>query len=375
MTIQRGTWLGIDVGSAQKKVCSFCLIESDGAGGTTVSFEQGPARDPYPGGNSRMALIGVGPPWRRPIYLKEEIEAEVREVLNRATLVGLWLERSKDRPSAVAVDAPVAFATAGTSRLTEEKSTDTFKTPTRATFETQLGERKDEYLRINVFWKCVGLAVYRHLAARLELRLGSASLETIAARTCARDVTSRRIRETFPSDVYKRANGYQGKDGGAGILSLQARDVLKSLVEPEWRGAGREPGHHPASQTLDRLREIRKFLRLDLELEADRRLCEMRKRPGRTGDLWDAFTCAFACCCEHHGGAELHGWSDDPAEQQRLRAEGAILTVRRKESVAPSQPEGPSLEDSLARPRVDRQFIRSKNEIDDDLRVERESWE
>ncbi len=40
-----------------------------------------------------------------------------------------------------------------------------------------------------------------------------------------------------------------------------------------------------------------------------------------------------------------------------------------------SQPEGVSLEDFLARPRVDRQFIRSKEEIDDYLRAERESWE
>ncbi len=39
------------------------------------------------------------------------------------------------------------------------------------------------------------------------------------------------------------------------------------------------------------------------------------------------------------------------------------------------EPEGVSLEDFLARPRVDRQFIRSKEKIDDYLRAERESWE
>ena len=43
MTIRSGSWLGIDVGSARAKVCGFCLIESDGADGVTVRFEQGPA--------------------------------------------------------------------------------------------------------------------------------------------------------------------------------------------------------------------------------------------------------------------------------------------------------------------------------------------
>ena len=61
----------------------------------------------------------------------------------------------------------------------------------------------------------------------------------------------------------------------------------------------------------------------------DRRLSEMRKRPGTAGDLWDAFTCAFTACCEDRGAVEFHGWSDDPTDQRRLLTEGAILTVRR----------------------------------------------
>ncbi len=37
--------------------------------------------------------------------------------------------------------------------------------------------------------------------------------------------------------------------------------------------------------------------------------------------------------------------------------------------------EAASLEEFLAAPRVDRRFIRSKQELDDCLRAERESWE
>lgn len=324
MTILKGSWLGIDVGSARGKVCSFCLIESDGHGGTTVCFEQGPARDPYPRINTRQALIALAPdgrPWRRPTYLQEEVEAEICAILDRAVVVGRWLESRGDRPSAVAVDAPVAFATCGTSRLTEQQSTDTFETPTRETFEAQLAEQSDAFLRINAFWKCVGLTVYRHLAERVDASLAGATLETIAALTCDRDVISGRLRETFPSDVYKRANGT------AGTLSPEARAVLRRLVESDWQAAGHESGQRPVNPTLDRLQATRKALRR--ELDAGPKLFEMRRRPGRAGDLWDAFTCAFTGCCEDHGGAELHGWSDDPADRRRLRAEGAILTVTR----------------------------------------------
>ncbi len=52
-----------------------------------------------------------------------------------------------------------------------------------------------------------------------------------------------------------------------------------------------------------------------------------------------------------------------------------IVLVPEPSAASRSEPEGPSLENFLARPRVDRHFIRSKEEIDDYLREERESWE
>ena len=52
-----------------------------------------------------------------------------------------------------------------------------------------------------------------------------------------------------------------------------------------------------------------------------------------------------------------------------------IVLVPEPTTGAPSQPEGASLKEFLARPRVDSRFIRSKEEIDDYLREERESWE
>ncbi len=325
----KGTWLGIDVGSAKKKVCSFCLIESDGLDHCVVSFEQGPAGDPYPPTNTWQALIGKRePPWQPP-YLKEEVDAEVGRILDRADLVKRWLETSKSLPSAVAIDAPVAFALEGDRRLTEDRSTDTFKTPTRSVFEEELGKKKDAYLRVNNFWKCVGMAIYCHLAARIDSRFADASLETLAALTCDRRRTRRRLRETFPSDVYKRANGYQGREGVAGLLSSEAREVLTRLIGVEWQAAGSARGRRPDSQTIRRLEAIRDLLKAELELEAAPEIYEMRKRPGRTGDLWDAFTCAFTACCEDHGAAKFHGGSD-AIERRILRSEGAILTVKRR---------------------------------------------
>lgn len=52
-----------------------------------------------------------------------------------------------------------------------------------------------------------------------------------------------------------------------------------------------------------------------------------------------------------------------------------IVLVPEPTAGAQTQPEGPSLVDFLARPRVESCFIRSKEEIDDYLREERESWE
>ena len=52
-----------------------------------------------------------------------------------------------------------------------------------------------------------------------------------------------------------------------------------------------------------------------------------------------------------------------------------IGLVPEPEAGAEPQPDERSLEEFLARPRVDSRFIRSKEEIDDDLREERKSWE
>jgi hypothetical protein len=312
-----GRWLGIDVGSAHKKVCSFCLIESDGTGHPTISFEQGPAGDGYPQTNTKDTLLDPDNP---PTYLKEEVEGAVGEVLARAEVVDRWFRSVGDGISAVAVDAPVALAMEGSKRLTEGASSQPFDTPDRASFEAAIRDKGDPYLRVNVFWKCVGLSVYRHLAARLEPRSAVTDQRTIASWTCPGETTEWRVRETFPSDVYKRANGREG------TLSPDARDVLRTLVAaPDWRAAGPK-GRRPVRQTLDRLTTIRDFLRTDIA--ATDRLCEMRKRNGTYGDLWDAFTCAFTACCEDHGGATFHGLENGDTEVPAiLRSEGAILTV------------------------------------------------
>ena len=52
-----------------------------------------------------------------------------------------------------------------------------------------------------------------------------------------------------------------------------------------------------------------------------------------------------------------------------------IVLVADREEGEPSQPQVGTLEEFLASPGVDRRFTRSKAEIDDYLRAERESWE
>ncbi len=61
MKIKDGSWLGIDVGSAQKKVCSFCLIESDGTGDTTVEVGHQEVRlDLGRSNDSRPVFVDLG---------------------------------------------------------------------------------------------------------------------------------------------------------------------------------------------------------------------------------------------------------------------------------------------------------------------------
>ena len=321
--LRPGQWLGIDIGSSRRKLCSFCRITSDGQGDVTVTFEQGPAEAPYPKVNTQDALLD---PSRRPTYLQAPIEAAVGRVLDDAALVRKWFEALPELPSRIAIDAPVAFALSDTSRLTERASTQTFRTPTREEFERLLQTKGDPYLRVNCFWKCVGLAVYHCLGRRLAGSSGDLadSTDDLAAWTCPDTDTSWRLRETFPSDVYKRANGTAGK------LHLAPRRVLEALVQHgPWRGDG-TPGRHPHFSTLRRLETLRAQLRS--ELETSDRLREMQKYGGTFGDLWDAFACAFTACCEDHDGAIFHGLETfqnaEDSDIDSLRQEGAIMTVR-----------------------------------------------
>ncbi len=327
MRLKPGAWLGIDVGSKRDKVASFCLIESSGSGDVRVVFEKGPARSPYPTINTITTLLDDPPcpPW----FLKPEIAAMVAAVVDRSALVRRWLASDHAR-CAVAIDAPVAFAIEGESeRWTETACTQTFKTPSRSAFATSIRKRKVEYHRINTFWKCVGFAIYRRLAEHVTSR-STPSMERIAALTVESVGDRPRLRETFPSDVYKRANGREG------TLVEAGRDVLSALVAHPDHWIGARGGCPPAAQTLHGLREIANYLRADLASQATR-LCEMRRRGGVLGDLWDAFTCAFAVCCEDHGAARLHGHDRESERRARLRREGGILTV---ECVPRTVPQG-----------------------------------
>ncbi len=52
-----------------------------------------------------------------------------------------------------------------------------------------------------------------------------------------------------------------------------------------------------------------------------------------------------------------------------------IVLVPDPEVYASQEPNAGTLGEFLSKPRVDRSFIRSKAEIDDSLRAERDSWE
>ena len=319
-----GTWLGIDIGSGRDKICAFCLVESDGAGEVAVTFERGRAAKPYPARNSFEALIDRD---RAPTYLHAEVGAAVGRVLEESEAVRRW-RRALDAgcPGSVGIDAPVALAVPGQrNRATERSSSDLFDTPDRATFESKLGTQKAGYYPINIFWKCIGFALYRwftkHLAPDLPGRFPQ---ETVAARTCPGTPEPWKIRETFPSDVYKRANGTLG------TLGAVPRNVLAALVHSEhWQGRV-EGRQRVAATTLGRLLRLRHELREQLEV-SDRLPTMARRKPSIAADLWDAFTCAFTVCCEAHGGGEFHGWSEDEETASVLRKEGAILTVRQLE--------------------------------------------
>ena len=327
-SLKRGHWLGIDIGSGRDKVCSFCLISSDGAGKITVTFEKGPAGNAYPEKNTFKGLID---PQRPPTYLRSEVEDAVGKVLADAQLVNRWLHcTDQPGPTAVAVDAPVALAATGSHKMryTEAKSTHTFSTPNREDFEHLLvSKQKPGTYTSKVFWKCIGFAAYRWLARHLDPSLPTDfNQEHLAAWTCQPLGGPWRVRETFPSDIYKRANSRDPKTGKASQLGPEAHNVLRQLVaSTRWTSA--HPKGHVAAVHMGSLEQIRRFLDLDYQAGIERS-CEMRKRNNTTGDLWDAFTCAFVVCAEDHDGAEFHGWEEHSEAPERVRQEGAILTVK-----------------------------------------------
>ena len=311
--LESGFWLGIDVGSSRQKVATFCAIDStgDSRSAVRVDFEQGPAGSDYPAINTRGTMLDTS----RETYLKAGVEAAIAGVLQSSKLV----ERARDclasgLPVSVAIDAPVYFSLDGRQRVTERASSPTFTTPTREIFERDLVEKEKEgFFRSVVYWKCVGFAVYRQIAALLT-GAPAPSLRTLAAWTADREKDRGwRLREVFPSDVYKRANGIDG------VLSDAPRHVLAQLLAAPWQAATEDAVR--STSTLKRLRRRRDDLAR--ELEKDERLQSFEKAAGTFGDLFDAFTAAYAACCEDHDGAVMHGAS----EPEALRREGAILTV------------------------------------------------
>ena len=320
--LERGFWLGIDIGSSRQKVATFCAIDSTGTSSgdsseaTSVDFEQGPAGSDYPAINTRETMLDTS----RETYLKADVEAAIADVLENAALV----ERARrclasGLPVSVALDAPVYFSLDGRQRATERASSPTFTTPTREIFERDLVEKEKEgFFRSVVYWKCVGFAVYRQIAALLTGE-PAPGLETLAAWTGGDGDDERRwrLREVFPSDVYKRANGTDG------VLADAPRRVLAHLLEAPWQAAEKAAGQRAVRSTSTLKRLGRRRSELARELEAGGRLESFEKAAGTFGDLFDAFTAAYAACCEDHDGAVMHG-ADEP---ESLRREGAIMTV------------------------------------------------
>lgn len=309
---QRGLWLGIDTGSSKKKVATLCAIESFGYGEVRVDFEQGPVEPSYPAKNTQDVMLDR----RRPRYLRAEVEDAVAKIVEKSVLLQRCRLRVGEMPITVAIDAPVAFAVNEPQRATEAASSESFRTPTRARFERDLSEKKKEgFFRSVVYWKCVGFAMYREVAALLSPKVEDPSLETLASWTVETRGTDRgwTLREIFPSDVYKRANGT------VGVLADVPRQVLSRVVEATWQAA--EPSTIRSQQTLKRLVSWKEGVAQ--ELKAGDSLPSFAKAGSVFGDLLDAFTGAFAACCESHGGGVLHGGS----EIERVQREGAILTV------------------------------------------------
>jgi hypothetical protein len=332
MILRPGAWLGIDVGSSEKKVLAFCLVTADAHGAVRVTFERGGASS-WPANKAGTFLDMTSPRW-----LAQAAESGVRRILESSLVVSTWLAPARDRTSVAgaAIDAPCGFASAGhTVRETELHAATSFATCDAQRFQTDL-ERFAQAsnhtpLRQRFFWKLVGFAAYRSLMASLERGVHDCPLAAVTAfcsaglDLAAPDGTlpaplpgSVPLREAFPSDTYARANGTRG------VLRADARALLRALVLAPWDFAGTSTGRtssKPTPHMQARLLAHRHDLAEQLAHDTAP-LLAMRKIPKDPSwaDLWDAFACAFATVCEAHGAAVALG-----GDRARLAVEGTIV--------------------------------------------------
>jgi hypothetical protein len=345
MRMTQGFWLGIDVGCSREKVFNFCLVHSDGAGAVQVWFERGAARDgvyPHP-------KAGVFEDLGRPTWLSAPAETGAIQILERSALTQRWIdERALCRGHCgfgVCIDAPSGFAVPFHDRRdTEAQGVANFGTPSLHDFYRRLGDfssaRNNLPLQQRYFWRLIGLVAFRYFirvttgagfnippadvtAASMDFlisRTGAARLSrrAVVGQTGIREGWRTRIREGFPSDTYKRANGTLD------VFGPEARAVLSCLANAEWEARGNVFEGKSSQPTRQRMRPL---LRHQEDLLRDlaqgvAMIPAMQKvrRDPPWADLWDAFTCAFVACCEFHFCGGFVGL--DP---RRMMLEGAIL--------------------------------------------------
>jgi hypothetical protein len=204
----------------------------------------------------------------------------------------------------VCIDAPCGFAVPGfKQRNTEMESNGT---PPLLGFLKQMSEfsalaiagekGKNTPLRQQLFWKLVGLVAFRYFVALTTGRPFDMPIPELTASCMTGEEV--RVREGFPSDTYKRANGRFG------VLCPLPRGVLLRLSQAEWTGQGNclngsWSAPHPAR--MSPLLAHRQRLTADLQCADSHRVPAMQKNSNAWGDLWDAFACAFVSCCDAQG--------------------------------------------------------------------------
>ncbi len=354
LALRDGAWLGIDVGQRKSKVYNFCLIEVR-RGEAAISFERGAWRPlledmTWPAGDA-----GVFEDLGRRSKLSERAERCALAILEHSDLVSRWrqLAGNPGLAAGACVDAPAGFARPGTrARETERCAVDCYPTASEKAFLAAMyrfsNERNHTPLRQRYYWKLVGQLALRFVAGASAAGTGLPELAAVTTRTAdggavmairpgagdpepmrghedestglplrAAPAGTVRVREGFPSDTYARVNGKKG------TLAPRARALLAALVAAPWRAAGNTCCRCSSAplaawmSALDRRRSA-----LVAGVARDGPITAMIKIPHDPpwADLWDAFACAFAACCEAHGCAVLLG--RDPAA---LRAEGAIV--------------------------------------------------